>query len=178
MSEEIEGRRIEFEREWLAVEAKDVRRHGGAAETFYSVRTHDYAVVLARVEDGRIPLVRQFRPAVEARSLELPSGLVEEGETPAEAVRRELVEEAGCDVGSELVEIGSFLVDSGRMQTVEWAYFAPRARVVAETPSGEEPNLEIVFVTPDELRELVVEGEFRMAAHLAVVASALVRGLL
>jgi ADP-ribose pyrophosphatase len=177
MTDEIEARRIEFERPWLSVEAKDVRRDGGS-ETYYSVRTHDYAAVLAVVEDGRVPLVRQFRPAVETRSLELPSGLVEDGESPEETVRRELVEETGCDVGSELTELGSFLVDSGRMQTVEWAYFAPAARVVTATPSGEEPNLEVLFVTPAELRTLVLRGEFRMAAHLAVIASALVRGLL
>jgi ADP-ribose pyrophosphatase len=178
MSDEIEGRRIEYERPWLAVEAKDVRREGAGSETFYSVRTHDYAVVLAVTGDGRIPLVRQFRPAIELFSLELPSGLIEDGETPEETVRRELVEETGCEVGDEVLEIGQFHLDSGRMQTTEWAFFAPGARVVAPGPSGEEADLEVVFVTAAELRDLVLNGEFRMAAHLAVIGAALYRGLL
>ena len=178
MSNEIESRRIEYERQWLLVEAKDVRRDGVDLETYYSVRTHDYAAVLALTDEGRIPLVRQFRPAIELRSLELPSGLIDDGGTPEATVRRELVEETGCEVGEELLEIGCFHLDSGRMQTTEWAFFAPKARVVAPGPSGEEADIEVVFVTPPELRDLILGGEFRMAAHVAVIGAALVRGLL
>jgi ADP-ribose pyrophosphatase len=178
MNDEIEDRRVEYERPWLAVEAKDVRRDGGESETYYSVRTHDYAAVLAVTEDGRIPLVRQFRPAIEVRSLELPSGLIDTDETPEETIRRELLEETGCEAGAGVLELGRFHVDSGRMQTTEWAFFAPAARVVAGGPSGDEADLELVFVAPAELRELVLNGEFRMAAHVAVVGAAIIRGLL
>jgi ADP-ribose pyrophosphatase len=176
MSDEIAGRRVEYEGRWLSVEAKDVVRDDSTTETFYSVRTHDYAAVLAVTEDGRIPLVRQFRPAIEERSLELPSGLIEAGEAPEETARRELVEEVGCE--ARRVELlGQFDMDSGRMQTREYAFFAPDVRVVGE-PTGEEPGLEVVFVTPRELRDFVQDGRFRMAGHLAVLASAFVRGLL
>lgn len=178
MTQKVERTRIEYERKWLVVEAKDVRRDGADLETYYSVRTHDYAAILAVTEDGRIPLVRQFRPAIEIRSLELPSGLIDTDETPEATVRRELFEETGCDAGDEVSEIGRFHLDSGRMQTVEWAFFAPSARVVAAGPSGDEADLEVIFVTPAELRELVVRGEFQMAAHVAVIGAALIRGLL
>jgi ADP-ribose pyrophosphatase len=177
MSDEIEARRIEYERRWLTVEAKDVRRDGAETETYYSVKTHDYAAVLAIADDGRIPLVRQFRPAIEERSLELPSGLVEPGESPEDCVRRELVEEAGCEA-TALEPIGRFPLDSGRMQTIEWAFFAPSVRRVSDAPTGEEHGLEVVFVSPDELRRLVLAGEFRMAAHLAVVGVALLQNRL
>lgn len=177
MSGEILGRRTEYERRWLSVEAKDVRFDGGEPETYYSVRTHDYAAALAVTEDGRIPLVRQFRPAIEVRSLELPSGLIEPGESPESAVRRELLEETGVDA-RKLVEIGRFDLDSGRMQTTQWGFFAPDARVVAPGPSGEEVAIELLFVEPEELRRLVLAGEFRLAGHVALLASALVRELL
>lgn len=176
MSDQIAGRWIEYERPWLSVEAKDVRR-GDVNETYYSVRTHDYAAVLAVTTDGAIPLVRQFRPAIEARSLELPSGLIEPGEDPADTVRRELYEETGCRAG-ELQPLARMHLDSGRMQTIEWAFFAPGAERVAAGPSGEEPDLEVVFVAPCELRQLVRTGEFAMAAHVAVVGAAIVAGVL
>lgn len=176
MTDEIAGRRVEYTRPWLSVEAKDVVRDDATTETFYSVRTHDYAAVLGVTADGRVPLVRQFRPAIEERSLELPSGLIESGEEPEETARRELREEVGCEAG-HLELIGLFDMDSGRMQTREYAFFAPDVRIVGE-PTGDEPGLEVVFVTPLELRGFVEEGRFRMAGHLAVLASAFVRGLL
>jgi ADP-ribose pyrophosphatase len=176
VSVDITDRRIEYEQPWLAVEAKRLRRNG-ADETYYSVRTHDYAAVLAVTEDGRIPLVRQFRPAIEERSLELPSGLVEPPEAPADAVRRELFEETGCRA-QDLIPIGKFAVDSGRLQTTEWAFFAPGVTVESDAPSGEESDIEIVFVTPAELRRLILDGEFKMAAHVAVVGAALVANLI
>lgn len=176
MTEEIASRRIEYERPWLSVEAKDVVRDAATTETFYSVRTHDYAAVLAVTDEGRIPLVRQFRPAIEERSLELPSGLIEAGEDAEETARRELLEEVGCAAG-DVEAIGRFDIDSGRMQTREYAFFAPEVRVVGE-PTGDEHGLEVVFVSPEELLEYVRAGQFRMAGHLAVLAAALVRGLL
>jgi ADP-ribose pyrophosphatase len=174
MTEKVEGRRVEYERPWLAVEAKAVRRDGAPAETYYSVRTHDYAAILAVTEDGRIPLVRQWRPAIEADSLELPSGLIEPGESAERCVRRELLEETGCEAG-EVEELGCFYVDSGRMQTEAWAFFAPSVKIVNAEPTGEEHGLEVVFVSPGELRRLVVDGTFRMAGHLAVLGVALLR---
>jgi len=51
--------------------------------------------VLAITRDKTFVLVRQFRPAIEMFTLELPGGHVEEGETPEQSARKELLEETG-----------------------------------------------------------------------------------
>lgn len=169
----ILARRIEFSCPWLDLVAKDVRA-GEREEVFYAIRTVDYTAVVAVTEDGRIPLVRQFRPAVEQYVLELPSGAVDPGEAPEDATRRELAEETGCAAG-RLVALGALHTDSGRMQTRQWAFFAPGVRRGEPRPDeGEE--LELLFVTPPELRELVLSGELRMALHLGVLSLALLGG--
>ena len=145
-------------------------------ETFYSVRTHEYAAILAVTDDGRIPLVRQFRPAVEDWTLEFPSGHVDQGETPEEAMRRELLEETGCRARN-LVDLGLFHVDSGRMATQQRAFFADGVQVVS-TPSGEEQDFEVLFIRLDELATYVRNGSFRMAGHLGIAAAAAFRGLI
>lgn len=63
--------------------------------------TADAVAVFARVralrDDGqpRVLLVQQYRPAVDAVTVELPAGLIDAGETPAQAALRELREETG-----------------------------------------------------------------------------------
>ncbi|HET7383620.1 MAG TPA: NUDIX hydrolase [Pseudolabrys sp.] len=51
--------------------------------------------MVARTPDGMIPIVRQFRPALESFTWELPAGMVDKGEPAAECCRRELLEETG-----------------------------------------------------------------------------------
>jgi 8-oxo-dGTP pyrophosphatase MutT (NUDIX family) len=174
---EILGRRIEYDqRPWLTIEAKDVDLGPPrGVETFYSVGTRDYAAVLAVTDDGRMPLVRQYRPAVEEWTLELPSGLIDAGETPEQAIRRELLEETGCEAG-EIVDLGRFHLDSGRMSTRQHAFFAGDVKVIG-APSGEEQDLEVVFIRSDELAEHVRAGSFRMAGHLGIAAAAAMQGL-
>jgi ADP-ribose pyrophosphatase len=173
----ILDRRLAWESPFVRVVEKDVdlgRRRG--VETFWSVDAGRYVAVVAVTPDGRIPLVRQYRPAVETDVLELPSGAIEPGESPEAAARRELLEESGCEAG-ELVPLGWLHVDSGRLETQQWAFFAPDARVVNEHPTGDE-ELELTFVNPAELRDLLLSGEFNLAAHVAMVGLAMLSGRL
>ena len=68
---------------------------GGPVQTYHAVGQQDYVAIVARTPDGRIPIVRQYRPALETFTWELPAGLVEHDEDPAESCRRELLEETG-----------------------------------------------------------------------------------
>lgn len=168
-------RRVEYRNPWLEVVAKEVDLGPPrGVETFWSVRTGEYAAVLAVTEDGSIPLVRVYRPALERWVLELPSGGVEPGEDPEAAIRRELLEETGVE--AQAVRLAGCLhTDSGRMETKQWAFLAEGARVVRDGPVGDEP-LELVWTDRAGLRALVREGEFAMSVHLGVVACALLAG--
>lgn len=59
----------------------------------------DAVAVIARLTLGdgvpRLLLVKQYRPAVDAVTVELPAGLIDDGETPSQAALRELREETG-----------------------------------------------------------------------------------
>ena len=169
-------RRTEYVCPWFRVESKNVwmgDRRG--EERFFSVRTETYLAVLALTPDDRIPLVRLFRPAVEEFVVELPSGRVEAGETCEEAARRELLEETGC-LAPELRQIAVLYTDTGRMQTRQWAFFAPGAQVVA-APASPDEDLVVSFVHRSALRSLVARGELATSAHLGVLCAAWATGL-
>ena len=75
---------------WMDVIAREVEFAPGATpQIYHAVGQQDYLAILARTPDGRIPIVRQYRPAFECFTWELPAGLVERGEDPAAAATRE-----------------------------------------------------------------------------------------
>jgi len=47
------------------------------------------APIVALTPDGRLPIVRQYRPALEQFTWELPAGMVDQGEAAADCCRRD-----------------------------------------------------------------------------------------
>ena len=163
---------IAFATPWFEIVAKTMRE--GEAP-FYSLRLPDYASVLAITEDERIVIVRQYRPAVERYTLELPSGLVDPGETPAETARRELLEETGYEAGDVEV-LGPMDPDTGRLGNRIWACVAKGVvRVDGRTP---EEGIEVFEWPVEELYRATSEGRFDHALHVAVILMAVLRGRL
>ena len=136
----------------------------------YAIETDDYVSILAVSDAGRVPLVRQYRPAVECETLELPSGHVDPGETPEAAAHRELKEETGYAAG-EMTLLGALLPDTGRMGNRQWCFFAAGAVRTGMEP--EEEGLTPADCSVPELFELVQGGQLSHALHLAVILLAI-----
>ena len=81
---------------WMEIIEREVEfKTGAKPELYHALGQQDYLAVVARTPDGRIPIVRQYRPALEAYTWELPAGLVDPGERASVACARELKEETG-----------------------------------------------------------------------------------
>ena len=68
---------------------------------------HNGAAAMIAEEDGKIVMIRQYRPGAEGEILELPAGGINQGEEPRSAAVRELREETGalCDEAMPLLMI-------------------------------------------------------------------------
>lgn len=75
---------------------------GGRCSEFEIIRHPGGAAILPVLADGRILLIRQFRPAIGAMIYEIPAGRLEAGEDPRSCAARELIEEAGYAAGDIL----------------------------------------------------------------------------
>jgi ADP-ribose pyrophosphatase len=171
------ARRVTPVSQWMTIVSRDVQFSPDApADTYYAIEQPDYVAAVAVTPEGRLLLVRQYRPAIERFSLELPAGMIEENEDdPANAMARELLEETGYKADS-LTLIGKSATCSSRISNSMYSFFIRVGARVSEFV--EEPGVSVSLATPDELRDLIRSGEFSEQAHLGVLALAAANGLL
>lgn len=159
-----------FSTPWFSLVARYTGAAGG--EPHYSIRANDYVSVLAWTEAGRFILVRQFRPAVQATTLELPAGHVDPGETPESAALRELEEETGYRAASAEV-IARLKPDTGRLGNHMWCVLASGLERVH--PTG-EPGIEVVECDHGELVGHILAGRLDHAMQLGLLLVAHLSG--
>jgi ADP-ribose pyrophosphatase len=161
---------VAFATPWFEILGKTMRP---GEEPYYSLRLPDYVSVVALTGEQRVLIVRQYRPAVERDTLELPSGLVDPGETPEEAARREVLEETGYE-GGEWRVLGAMEPDTGRLGNRIWSCVAKGVRRVEGC--APEEGIAVETWSLDELAQAMADGRFRMALHVAVVMMAVLKG--
>lgn len=125
-------------------------------EERWEVVRHAAAVaVLARDDRGRVLGVVQRRPAVAARTWELPAGLIDPGETAHEAAVRELAEEA--NLAGTLRPLAAAYVSPGFSDEFVHLFEARELRPAAGTlDDGEE--LEVEWRAPQTVWDDTARG--------------------
>ena len=172
----IRSRRTETVSPWMNIIARDVEFSQGAPhQTYHAVDQQDYIAIVAHTPDGHIPIVRQYRPALEAFTWELPAGLVDAGEDPAETCRRELLEETGYPAQA-IHPLGSAAPCTGRLSNRIHSFFVETGKQIADF--SPEPGMAVITKTPAELVALIATGEFIQQLHLGALLLAELRGLL
>ena len=162
---------------WMDVIAREVEfAPGEPPQLYHAVGQRDYLAVLARTPDGRIPIVRQYRPAMEAFTWELPAGLVERGEDPAEACVRELLEETGYPARIVHSLGAPAAACTGRLSNRIYSYFVETGERAADFAS--EPGIAVALKSPAELVAMINAGEFVQQLHLGALMLAELRGFL
>jgi ADP-ribose pyrophosphatase len=162
---------------WMDVIAREVEfAPGEAPQTYHAVGQQDYLAIVARTPDGRIPIVRQYRPAVETFTWELPAGLVDRGEESATAASRELLEETGYPTRA-IHSLGVPAVAcTGRLSNHVHSFFIETGERVADFKP--EPGLTVALKSPAELATLIKSGGFVQQMHLGALLLADMRSFL
>jgi len=146
---------------WLA---KFEFKKGKIAE-FHFIRSLDSVGIIAVDQDGKIPLVKQYRCLFDKFSLEIPMGGIEEGQTPEDGARAELAEEA--QLKAEHIElIGEYNCNNARVQQSDYVFVAyGLSDTVAEIDETEE--FERYRYSVDEVESLIENGEISAGMTIA-----------
>ena len=148
----------------VELKVEQVVEPGGIQTTREVVCHPGSVVVIPRLPDGRVILVRQYRHAVGESLWELVAGGMEPGETPRQSARRELAEETGCRarVFKTLLEFyPSPGILSEKMHLVE----ARDLRLSKAQPDTDE-RIELGLFTVKELMNMARSNEIQDAKTL------------
>jgi ADP-ribose pyrophosphatase len=161
---------------WMTIIERAVEfTPSGEIERYHAVGQQDYIAMVAALPDGRVPIVKQYRPALERFTWELPAGLVDEGEEPIATCRRELLEETGF-AARTVHGLGTYAPCTSRLSNRVHSFYIE----VGAKPDREviEAGLELILVTPAELATLIAQREFVLQLHIGALLLAGLHGFI
>ncbi|MBM7656372.1 NUDIX domain-containing protein [Neobacillus cucumis] len=140
----------------------------GEEKTFSYLDFAKGVCVLPITNDHEVVCLRQYRHAVNSWEWELPAGMIDsEGDSPLDVAKRELEEETGY-VAEHWLELGSFYPSPGST-TEEIFLFAAAGLTATEQRLENSEQIELHYLQMEELKELVVKGDFKHGAGLAAI---------
>jgi len=145
----------------FSVEVGNKRFPNGRTHTVEVVR-HSSSVVIIPIEnDGRVVIIRQYRPAIDRALWEFPAGRLNDGEPAEEAARRECEEEIGR-VPHRLERIRGLYPTPGFCDEQLVFFRASDLRAPAPDSTArpdEDEDIETKTVTVADARAMLERGE-------------------
>lgn len=149
------------------VEQMEVKFAQKGWHLFQVVRHPGGVGVLPLHEDGTVTLIRQLRPAVGCRLLELPAGRLAPGEDPEVCGRRELAEETGLRANA-ISSLGIFHSSPGVFDETIHLFLATGLTQQKADPEQYE-EIGSIRIPFDQARRMAMSGEIRDGKTIAAL---------
>ncbi len=147
---------------------------GKVIPEYYLVELGLTACALGITAENQVILVKQYRHPIGKTILELPGGFVDENEHPERAIARELLEETGYKF-SKIEYVGKVAANPGVLNNYTMLYLATGGKKVAKQKLDDNEEIEIVLVSLDELKEMLLQNKFEQALHTSCLLYALLK---
>tara|TARA_Y100001935_G_C17303084_1_gene510532 strand:+ start:2373 stop:2858 length:486 start_codon:yes stop_codon:yes gene_type:complete len=124
-------------------------------------------VVIVPIFQKKFIVIKQKREPINKKNVEFPMGWIDRGETPEKAGHRELLEETGYKSKSKLRKLTKFYADPGRGSRIVHCFSA----IKLEKLQKPEKNILVSFKTKKQIINLIKNGQFNNASHIAAFFS-------
>lgn len=153
---------------WLPIEERTYKKNDGKVVDDFSVVTvANVSMVIPVLENGRIVMVKQFKPGAGELTLEFPAGRLKPDQNYEEAARMEMMEETGMEVG-ELIEVGETVTFPTKGSERVMGYVGRDVRKTETQCLDEHEEIEVVDFSRDEISQMVIDGRINTAPSITV----------
>lgn len=159
-----------------AVLRKDVCRmpNGHIVPEYYVLEYPNWVNMVALTADNQFILVKQYRHGVKQDILEIPGGVIDPDEDALTAAKREMLEETGFRFDT-IEELATLFPNPATANNICTAYLLTGGVKVQEQALDEQEEIDVILVSPDELKQLLLGNQFGQALHTAALFYALVK---
>lgn len=172
----VHGSEYVLQEKWITVRSDDCSTAGGIPVTpYYVLECSDWVHVVPFNEEGQIMLVELYRHGNQEISIEIPGGSVDPADgSPEAAARRELLEETG-HVPEKMLPLGDWTPNSATHDNHMYTFAALNCRESCAPNMDDTEEIRHWFVPVEEVLEMIRDGRFRQALHIASIMTALMK---
>jgi len=155
---------------WFGVYRDTIRLPSGRiVDDYYRIELPEYVMIYAQKDDGKVLFQRQYKHALGAITLALPTGCLENGEIHIDGGKREFLDETGY-VAHQWKFLGSFMVDGNKGCGKAHFYIVNHLEKRAEPLEDDMEESGIVFLEPELIFRAVLNGEISLLATATLIA--------
>ena len=161
--------------QWLTLRKEKCELpNGNIIPAYYILEYPTWVNAFAVTEDNKVILVKQYRHASGQVGIEVPGGVPDDGETPEQASRRELLEETGYQF-EEFHYLGKISANPATTTNLTHMFLATGGKKVAEQQLDDTEEVEVLFHSLEEVKELVLQNRIMQSLHVNCIMYALVK---
>ncbi|GER88159.1 DNA mismatch repair protein MutT [Dictyobacter vulcani] len=150
--------------------------NGPVFDDYFIIENFGWVGVVPVTADGHFLLNRQYKHGIGLTVLEFPAGGIDphETENPIQTAHRELMEETGYSVAENNIELLAHMyANPTGARTRIWWYLARDIQKTGQQKIDPVEVIENMLVTPQELLQLIHDGQFAVQGQIAAAYMAL-----
>jgi ADP-ribose pyrophosphatase len=149
--------------------------NGKIIEPYYVYEFPDWVTAFAITTEGKVIVERQYRYALNDTHFEMPGGCVDkEDASLEEAIKRELLEETGYAF-DKYEYLGCTSANPSTNSNLMHFYLATGGKKIAHQNFDEGEDIEVYFMTIEEIIELVKNNKIIQCMHQELIMKALLK---